>query len=289
MDKPTLFLNGFEYQLNATYKDREYYRCSRRVAKRCMVTLILCGADVKIKGTHCCGGSKRVEGEGASTWVDDHIMQAAKDMTLSPQEIYEQLTLLCLEEKENAIVRLPLKKEVVQRVRAYRASAISRDLQAVELDEHRLLHGKPFLRRVWSGDIHGHYQRVLLWTTDDALALLRYNGQIFIDATFRVVPQGFAQLLIIMAFDRATNLYLPCAYALMTNRCEYLYCVALHEMVVLLEYDWDPSIVVVDFEKALIGAVRYQFKDSTILGCYFHFKQALFRKMQKFHIDREEC
>jgi hypothetical protein len=285
----TLFLNGFAYKLNAKYKDREYYRCARREADSCKVTLILCAEETNIKGTHCCGGQVQIKCEKSKQQVAEHIREAARDMSLSPQDIYERLLRDCRCEKENAIVCLPTKRDIMQQVRAHRASAVSKDTMAVEMDEHRLLDGRPFLRRSWSGDIHGHYQRVLLWATDDSLAVLRCNGQIFIDATFRVVPHGFAQLLIVMAFDRATNIYCPCAYALMTSRCEYLYCVVFHELVVLLEYGWDPSVVVTDFEKALVKAVKYQFKDSTLLGCYFHFKQALFRKMQKFGIDRGEC
>eukprot|EP00644_Phytophthora_capsici_P012662 jgi/Phyca11/113211/e_gw1.23.476.1 len=43
-----------------------------------------------------------------------------------------------------------------------------------------------------------------------------------------------------------------------------------------------------DFERGLINAVRDQFPDATIIGCLFHFKQAVRRNMQKLRIPVEE-
>ncbi|KII66652.1 hypothetical protein RF11_01918 [Thelohanellus kitauei] len=75
----------------------------------------------------------------------------------------------------------------------------------------------------------------------------------------------------------------------MTNKSEYLYFEILHQILVLLKNKWDPKIIVVDFENSLINSVKYIFKNSTILGCYFSFKQASFRKMKKMCIPDKEC
>ena len=49
-----------------------------------------------------------------------------------------------------------------------------------------------------------------------------------------------------------------------------------------------PFAVHVDFEKALINAIRSQFPNAMIVGCYFHFKQALFRWLKKSNIHPEQ-
>ena len=49
-----------------------------------------------------------------------------------------------------------------------------------------------------------------------------------------------------------------------------------------------PLAVHVDFEKALVNAVRSQFPNAMIVGCYFHFKQAIFRCLKKTHIHTEQ-
>ncbi|KAF0985245.1 hypothetical protein HZS_1384 [Henneguya salminicola] len=51
-----------------------------------------------------------------------------------------------------------------------------------------------------------------------------------------------------------------------------------------MEYNWMPRTVTTDFEKALISAVRQEFPQSRIMGCYFHLKQALQRKLVKCRV-----
>ncbi|KII63466.1 hypothetical protein RF11_02276 [Thelohanellus kitauei] len=91
--------------------------------------------------------------------------------------------------------------------------------------------GRPFMRRYWCGDVHGEYHQILIWIPDDFLCLLKYNGHVFIDATFRTVPYPFSQCVIVMAHDAGTNEYVPCAFCLLTGRNEYLYCNMLHEII----------------------------------------------------------
>ena len=51
----------------------------------------------------------------------------------------------------------------------------------------------------------------------------------------------------------------------------------------------NPKCIYCDFEKALINAVRSQFRDAEIIGCLFHFKQALCRHMiTKLDMDEEQ-
>jgi len=58
------------------------------------------------------------------------------------------------------------------------------------------------------------------------------------------------------------------------------------EIKFLLGTDWNPSSIVVDFEKGLINAIRSSFK-SVIIGCWFHLKQALYRKIVKLGLKKD--
>ncbi|KAF0986165.1 hypothetical protein HZS_5231 [Henneguya salminicola] len=49
-----------------------------------------------------------------------------------------------------------------------------------------------------------------------------------------------------------------------------------------------PRICVIDFETALLKAVKYKFNETTIIECNFHLRQALLRKMQKYKIPEAE-
>ncbi|KAF1740856.1 hypothetical protein MXB_4111 [Myxobolus squamalis] len=91
-----------------------------------------------------------------------------------------------------------------------------------------------------------------------------------------------------MAFDAGTDLYVPCAYILLTSRCEDAYTNAFHEMIVLMKYRWMPRAITVDFKLALMSAVQQEFTDSVIVGCYFHMKRAIVRKLRKLTLEAEE-
>lgn len=140
--------------------------------------------------------------------------------------------------------------------------------------------GKPFFRRLWLGDIHNEYQTILIWATNETLSLLRYNSHVFIDGTFNSCPKDYSQCLIIMTYDLGTESFIPCVYALMSSKHEYLYSVVLHEIIFLLEFKWMPKFITCDFEIALIKALKYEFPESCIIGCYFHLKKAMKRKLE---------
>ncbi|KAF0992675.1 hypothetical protein HZS_7101 [Henneguya salminicola] len=121
-----------------------------------------------------------------------------------------------------------------------------------------------------------------MWPLDEGLAILRMGSELFIDATFH----PFAQCLIVMSFDLSTDLFVPCVLALMSRR--NLYCELLRAIIFQLKYVWSPKSVVVDFEKALLNSVKYQFPKSKIIGCYFHMRQGIFRRMKKNVIPDDE-
>ena len=51
----------------------------------------------------------------------------------------------------------------------------------------------------------------------------------------------------------------------------------------------NPKHIYCNFEKALINAAKSQFADAEIIGCLFHFKQALRRHMiSKLDMDEEQ-
>ncbi|KAF0986677.1 hypothetical protein HZS_4132, partial [Henneguya salminicola] len=106
----------------------------------------------------------------------------------------------------------------------------------IEIQPHNdTIAGRPFLQRSWAGNIDGEFQRFLMWSSDEGLAILWMGSELFIDATFRVIPRAFVQCLIVMSFDPNTNLFAPYVCALMSRRNEYLYCELLHTLIVQLK------------------------------------------------------
>ena len=49
----------------------------------------------------------------------------------------------------------------------------------------------------------------------------------------------------------------------------------------------NPKLVLLDFEKAAISAVKEVFPDCQVIGCYFHFIQALWKNIQNKGLTTE--
>mgnify|MGYP006197731629 FL=1 len=108
----------------------------------------------------------------------------------------------------------------------------------------------------------------------------------YLDATFGV-PKQFYQCLIIMVFDAARKIYVPCAWILMTGKTAECYWQVFNWLTSTLQ-DLNPSFVGVDFEWNFFRSVSNFFPDAKAIGCNFHFKQAGRNQMKKRHIPDEE-
>ena len=108
-----------------------------------------------------------------------------------------------------------------------------------------------------------------------------------VDCTFSCVPKPYYQFLIIMAFDSAYDVYVPCYYVLMSNKTERCYEEAFGLIIKDLDGKFKPDCIGIDFEHAFINTVRKCFPKALIVGCFFHFKQANRKKLQELGFPEE--
>ncbi|KAK1945604.1 hypothetical protein P3T76_002652 [Phytophthora citrophthora] len=114
----------------------------------------------------------------------------------------------------------------------------------------------------------------------DLIRLLMYPGaSLFIDATYSIMPRPFQQTLVIMAHDPAYDVYIPVLTILLEAKDEWSYWHALHWVCVLGKMKMTPASVTCNFEAALIKGVRDRFPEIDVIGCLFHWKQAIRRKL----------
>jgi hypothetical protein len=172
LNNNSIIYNGYEYQRNKKTSKSEYYRCSRRVAKNCSVTMIRTANTYKVKGVHICEATASVEATMVDNTVCDFIKSSANDLKLTPHDIYKELVKRAKDGDLGHFTRIPTKKRLEQNIRCLRNSSDLTKIHQIESDENRHIEGKPFLRRSWFGDVHGEFHRVLLWATDHGLAML---------------------------------------------------------------------------------------------------------------------
>ncbi|OWZ17041.1 hypothetical protein PHMEG_0009075 [Phytophthora megakarya] len=122
-------------------------------------------------------------------------------------------------------------------------------------------------------------------------ALIRFlsyhQAALYLDGIFHCVPNPFYQCIIAMVHVRGSKYFVPYMYALATDKSEWTYWSTLHCVQAATEMTMDVGTVFYDFEKGLINTVRDQFPEADIIGCLFHSKQAVRRKMQNLYIPME--
>lgn len=148
---------------------------------------------------------------------------------------------------------------------------------------------RPFLQFSMARPTTAGIQRMLCFGHPDLLRILRYPQlTLFIDGTFSVVPKGFSQCLIAMVYDPSVDVYVPLLYVLVNSKSQETYWRVLEQLIMASDRQLEPRDVTCDFELALINAVIEQFPAANIVGCLFHWKQALRRKMIELKIPKEQ-
>lgn len=179
--------------------------------------------------------------------------------------------------------QLPSEDALRQIVRRARKSSCPTEPRTIEhldiVGEFRTtLDGLPFLRCDCTCE---DGTRLLIFYTEDNLRDLATADMWLMDGTFKTVSRLFDQLYTVHGYMDPTTLLL--VYRLMSRRTQLGYQRLLHELADTaagMGLDLNPSTVVTDFELAAINAVRIEFPSSNVHGCFFHFGQTLWRRVQ---------
>ena len=96
--------------------------------------------------------------------------------------------------------------------------------------------------------------------------------EVYFDATFKVVPGLYYQLLTV--FAPCGDAAFPVMYALMTRKTRALYRAVFATMHNLVP-EFVPENVMADCEEASVAAFQEVFGSVTVSGCWFHYCQAV--------------
>lgn len=125
---------------------------------------------------------------------------------------------------------------------------------------------------------HSSQDRMLIFGTENSLDLLVSSRHWFGDGTFKTVPSLFGQLYTIHVMKYGE--VFPALYILMCRKKEDTYSEMLRE-IKSLRPGLNPAYFLIDFEKAAISAFRKEFSHALVKGCFFHFTQSIYRKVQE--------
>ncbi|XP_046339071.2 uncharacterized protein LOC124120313 [Haliotis rufescens] len=104
----------------------------------------------------------------------------------------------------------------------------------------------------------------------------------YCDGTFSSSPKLFDQVYTIHA-EFQEHMF-PLVFCLLPNKAECT-CVRAFEYIQEaahnLGFDWTPRVFQLDFERAAHNAVQSVFATTHTRGCFFHFTQCMWRRVQK--------
>lgn len=119
--------------------------------------------------------------------------------------------------------------------------------------------------------------KIIVYASNESLWLLAKADNIYIDG--EPVP-GCS--ITIHAFFHGQQF--PLIYCLLPSKSWEVYNSRRFDTLKTVLQQWgyvlEPTSVVADFERALIQSVELQFPTSTTKGCFYHYTQAIWRKVQ---------
>ena len=121
----------------------------------------------------------------------------------------------------------------------------------------------------------------LIFTTQTNLKILTNSTTLLMDGTSKVVQRIYSRLFTIHRLYR--GFYIPLVYCLLPDKRRETY----HEVFDTLRRKMaetnlvlNPTKLMLDFESGLLPALRTQFPNATIKGCYFHHIKAIWSHVQ---------
>lgn len=280
--------NGIKFQKYNQYKETKYYRCAKSNKKiRCPAKITIKEGKMFLHGVHNCFNINLEISRNSKRSLSPLIKKYSNDLTLMPSKIYQKIINKISKSKEMETIEIPTKQQITSKIKNIRKGTVPKFIDMFNNELGQTKEKNPFLKSYKKYIHNNKIEELVIWCSEEGISILRQQGQVFIDGTFKCVPSPFVQCIVVLSHDTVTNLYVPCCWALLSSKNENAYWILLQELITLTDWTWSPSICISDFEYELICSIKNQLTNTKIYGCFFHFKQSLFRKMKKIGIIKE--
>jgi hypothetical protein len=135
---------------------------------------------------------------------------------------------------------------------------------------------------------HGSKDKILVFFTKEFFEMLSSAKTVFADGTFKSVPKLFLQLYALHCSYLGQVMPMVCAL-LPDKKCNtYVrFFRLLQEFGIENQINFSPKHIQIDFEMSVIKAVKIVFPNIKVTGCYFHFSQSHWRKIQELGLKSQ--
>ena len=246
-------------------------------------------AEVKCKGRIHIKDGRVCKSQGshnhAPNGLKQHVLELRHKIKVAAKNSNEATTALLMKATEEypstVVSQLSSEntlKRTVQQTRNKAANVVSEPRTVQELvipvEFQQLTSGTTFLLY----DSGPTSERFLIFGTESNLRHLAQSKSVFSDGTFSSAPSKlFTQLYTIHVSTFGT--VVPLLYVLLPNKSFATYN-RLFSVIKNLQPQFRPSEWMTDFETAAINAIRVNFPQVAVSGCFFHLQQCMWRKIQ---------
>ena len=152
------------------------------------------------------------------------------------------------------------------------------------------------LRQLESGESFLLFQedrnQIVIFGTDKDFCTVCTSDELFVDGAFEAVPSLYSQLFTIHTFNGQKQF--PRLYCFLAGKNAEIYTrliAALKDIATRKGLEFSPKRITSDFESGWIAAVGEALPTTSIGACFFHFTQAIIRKisamgMKKYKEDQ---
>ena len=284
-----LHKEGYIYVRDRITADTIYWKCEQ-YKSGCKGRVIEKGPLVKTKGSHdhACTPEKL-----ETRKVLQAIRQKSRTSVEPPQAIISEATASTSEVTRTHLPSISSMKRTIRNIRIkendFPSVPISRN-ELVLPEKFKLTpKGEKFLLFDSGADDDDEEEpRFLMFGTEENLRLLSISQYWFADGTFKTVPHFFHQLYTV--HGKVGEIVVPLIYILLPNKQRVTYVRSLRHLKECILSFGNVSlrkIVMTDFEVSLISVVKEVFPDAKHYGCFFHFKQCLYRKISNLGLKKK--
>ncbi|KAI8495100.1 hypothetical protein Bbelb_270860 [Branchiostoma belcheri] len=209
--------------------------------------------------------------------ITSRMLQAVENDPSRPvRRVYD--AVLQEEEEPDAAPSFNTVRTQLQRRRDAFVPAIPSEVEDVVIEDH--------WRETWDGHQYLSHQDndwgILIFCTNRNFRKLEQCDVLYVDGTFKSCPRPYSQFVTIHGLYQGR--VLPFVMALMADKTVGAYRQVLRhvrgKVRDLTGHRLRPERVVVDFEVSLISAIEIELPHAAISGCYFHFCQSMWRRIQ---------
>lgn len=280
-------INGYIYIKNRENKSTINWECERRKDK-CSgrVTTTICDNILKTVPTH--HNHDPVASSSKVCLSNEFLKKNAKESDKVSCKIIAETIVRCEQPCRAYLPSKESQKKKVIRVRKKLNKNEPRNLSEINIPQIlQEVDGEQFLLNVKTVE---NDVIIILGTLSNVRHLS--NSKIWLmDGTFKVVPTLFRQLFTIhgMIGTNENNEIVPLIYCIMTRKTQKLYeemLFSLFKFACDNNIQLNPEYILSDFEQASKKAFAEFIPGAKFKGCFFHFGQILWRRVQMEKLER---